>query len=202
MEIIESNSESKSITFLINKSSKYHELLLIKLNYARILFLLKDYENSLKEYEKCNEMKKNDNNILKGISLNLFFLKRYDESIDILLNSEKNNELYDFIAKIYYKRNNFKDSKIYFEKSINYYEYEKTYINEFNKNEEQKNYLNIYFSYILLFSLTTKNDKIFSNLMKKIYEKFNYEKKIFIFESNIHLFEKNYLLSRRVILKG
>jgi len=111
---------------LIN-SIQSKNLFLIKVNQdkAYILYLLKNYDESINQCNEILKINRKNPNTLNTLGLCYFLLKKYDEANKILLEGlgldNKNIEILNSLGRLNHEQRKSKEAEIYFNKAINLY---------------------------------------------------------------------------------
>ena len=102
---------------------KNYSLVQVSQDKAYILYLLENYEDSIKECNEILTVNKKNSNILNTLGLCLFNLKKYDEANTTLLKAlsfDKNNiRILNSLGRLNHELRKSKDAEIYFNKSLN-----------------------------------------------------------------------------------
>ena len=115
----------KALDLINSIQSKHLSLIQVNQDKAYILYLLKNYKDSIAQ---CNEILKIDRknaNTLNTLGLCYFLLKKYDEANKILLEGlsldNKNIEILNSLGRLNHEQRKSKEAEIYFDKAINLY---------------------------------------------------------------------------------
>ena len=105
--------------------SKNSSLIQVNQDKAYILYLLKNYNDSISECNKLLKTNRKDTNILNTLGLCYLHLKKYDEADKKLLEAfgldNKNIKILNSLGRLNHEQRKSKEAKIYFDKAINLY---------------------------------------------------------------------------------
>ncbi len=105
--------------------SKNLSLIKVSQDKAYVLYLLKNYDDSITQCNKILKINRKNANTLNTLGLCYFLLKQYDEADKILLEAlsidNKNIKILNSLGRLNHERRRSKEAEIYFDKAINLY---------------------------------------------------------------------------------
>ena len=115
----------KALDLINSIQSKNSSLLQVNQDKAYILYLLKNYTESINQCNEILKINRKNASTLNTLGLCYFLLKKYDEADKILLEAlsldNKNIEILNSLGRLNHEQRKTKEAEIYFDKAINLY---------------------------------------------------------------------------------
>jgi len=115
----------KALDLINSIQSKNSSLLQVNQDKAYILYLLKNYTESINQCNEILKINRKNASTLNTLGLCYFLLKKYDEADKILLEAlsldNKNIEILNSLGRLKHEQRKTKEAEIYFDKAINLY---------------------------------------------------------------------------------
>ncbi len=161
----------KALDLINSIQSKHVSLSQVNQDKAYILYLLKNYKDSIAQ---CNEILKIDRknaNTLNTLGLCYFLLKKYDEADKILMEAlsldKKNIKILNSLGRLNHERRRSKEAKIYFDNAISLNPNSFETVNNFaGFYLEEEDYLKAIQFYKKADKLKPNNSVVINNLAK------------------------------------